>query len=89
MTRRTPTKRTKKVPSEPEHSIIQFPLQNPFQLYDMTQLAAVMGVSHRYVKTIKEAGAPFAYGRTRPEWVLEWLRERAHDKAFQDGKLCA
>lgn len=89
MARRTPKKSTKRVPTTADATIINFPLQNQFRLYDMTELASILGVSHRYVKTIKDAGAPFAFGRTRPEWVLEWLREHAHDKAFRDGKLCA
>jgi len=32
-----------------------------------------MGVSFRYVKALKNAGAPFCMGRTRPEWVVRWI----------------
>jgi hypothetical protein len=60
----------------------------PFRLYDMTELASILGVSFRYVKAIKDAGAPFALGRTRPEWVLKWLEEHAMDPELQ-GKICA
>jgi len=42
-------------------------------MFTMEELAGVMGVSFRYVKALKNAGAPFCMGRTRPEWVVRWI----------------
>jgi len=53
----------------------------------MTEIAAILHVSHRFVKAIKDEGAPFVFNHTRPDWILEWLRE--HAQKFRDAKLCA
>lgn len=53
----------------------------------MTEIASMMHVSHRFIKGIRDKGAPFVYGRTRPEWLHEWMREHAQE--FRDEKICA
>jgi hypothetical protein len=68
-------------------TIIDFPVHEQFRLYDMTEIASMMHVSHRFVKGIRDKGAPFIYGRTRPEWLHEWMREHAQE--FRDEKICA
>ena len=55
-----------------------------FRLYDMGDLAKILGVSDRYIQKLKEHGAPFAYGKSRPEWILDWLRQQAIEGKLKD-----
>ena len=52
---------------------------NAFRLYKITELAKILGVDLRYLYAIRDAGAPFAFGRARPEWILEWLKQQADE----------
>jgi len=38
-------------------------------------VAGVLGVPVSWLSAAKKAGAPFPLGRTRPEWIHEWLRQ--------------
>ena len=43
------------------------PDSDSFHLYDMREIKVILGVSDRYVQKIRNKGAPFPFGRTRPE----------------------
>lgn len=49
-------------------------LRNPVKLFTGEEIAAVMEVSVSWVVAARKAGAPFPGGRSRPEWILDWLR---------------
>jgi|688.fasta_scaffold343696_2 hypothetical protein len=88
MQRRHSKTKQEKAPARSQKStIIDFPQHEQYRLYDMTEIAAILHVSHRFVKAIKDEGAPFVFNHTRPDWILEWLRE--HAQKFRDAKLCA
>jgi hypothetical protein len=88
MQRRPSKTKNGKAPAKSQKStIIDFPHHERYRLYDMTEIAAILHVSHRFVKGLRDKGAPFVYGRTRPEWIHEWMREHAQE--FRDEKICA
>jgi hypothetical protein len=61
-------------------------LRNPVKLFTGEEIAAVMEVPVSWVVAARRAGAPFPGGRSRPEWVLEWLLKNPDFtlKAFRD-----
>jgi len=57
-----------------------------FRLYNMTEIAKKLRVSKHFIRIVRKAGAPFPLGKSRPEWVLEWLKEHANDEMML-GKI--
>jgi len=51
-------------PEEPNH-----------EMYNMREIAAELAVSRDTIRAAKRAGAPFHKGKTRPTWMLEWMRD--------------
>jgi hypothetical protein len=41
----------------------------------MGELAETMGVAANRMTAVKKAGAPFPLGKSRPEWILNFLAE--------------
>jgi len=56
---------------------------NSFHLYDMGEISEIFGVSDRFIQKVRKEGAPFPLGRTRPEWVLDWLKGHADEDGFK------
>jgi len=56
------------------HDLSRVAVEEPFRLFNLNELAQVLGVSGRFVTDLRDAGAPFPGNMSRPEWVLEWLR---------------
>ena len=54
-----------------------------FKMYNVTELAAKMEVPRKYITAIKQNGAPFYEGKTRPKWVRKWLKRKAHEEAHK------
>ena len=52
-------------------------LASAHKLFTGAELAVVLDVPETWVAAVRKAGAPFPGGRTRPEWVHEWLKEHA------------
>ena len=52
-------------------------LSNEHKLFTGAELAVVLDVPETWVAAARKAGAPFPGGRTRPEWVHEWLKQHA------------
>ena len=50
-------------------------LTSAHKLFTGAELAVVLDVPVTWVAAVRKAGAPFPGGRTRPEWVHEWLKE--------------
>ena len=50
-------------------------LTSTHKLFTGAELAVVLDVPPTWVAAVRKAGAPFPGGRTRPEWVHEWLKE--------------
>lgn len=46
-----------------------------YKLYTAREAAKVLQVSENWLTAARKAGAPFPGGRTRPEWMLDWLQE--------------
>lgn len=47
---------------------------SPYQLFDAKELAELLCVTPNWLTAARKAGAPFPLGRSRPEWIHEWLR---------------
>lgn len=63
-------KRTGSVPAD--HAEL---LRNPVKLFTGDEIARVLEVSTSWVVAARKAGAPFPGGRSRPEWILNWLEK--------------
>jgi hypothetical protein len=63
-------KRTESAPAD--HAEL---LRNPVKLFTGEEIAQVMEVSNSWVVAARKAGAPFPGGRSRPEWILDWLEK--------------
>jgi hypothetical protein len=50
-------------------------LRNPVKLFTGDEIARVLEVSTSWVVAARKAGAPFPGGRSRPEWILNWLEK--------------
>ena len=50
-------------------------LRNPVKLFTGDEIARVMEVSTSWVVAARKEGAPFPGGRSRPEWILNWLEK--------------
>jgi hypothetical protein len=50
-------------------------VSHPFKLFTMEEAAAALEVSVKFIRAMKREGAPFPGGRTRLEWLLEWLKD--------------
>jgi len=55
----------------------------PVKMYDMNEIATELDVSLKYIRAIKNAGAPFIFGQTSPRWILRWMHEHATDEGSQ------
>ena len=49
----------------------------------MGEISEIFGVSDRFVQKVRNEGAPFPLGRTRPEWVLDWLKCHAGEDGLK------
>ena len=78
-----------RTPSERHPSGVPVLDEGKYKLYDMGELAKVLGVSSRYIARLRDLGAPFICSRTRPEWVLDWMCETLKAKGSIDGKVCS
>jgi len=47
---------------------------NKFYLFTCDELARALHLSIDAIYAVKRAGAPFPFGKSRPEWVLEFLK---------------
>ena len=56
------------------HDLLRAATENPFRLFNLNELAQILGVSRYFIAELYDAGAPFPGSVSRPEWVLEWLR---------------
>jgi len=50
-------------------------LSSTHKLCTGLEVATILDVPGTWVAAIKKAGAPFPGGRTRPEWIHDWLRQ--------------
>lgn len=50
-------------------------LTSPYKLCTSAEVAMILDVPDTWIAAIKKAGAPFPGGRTRPEWIHDWLRQ--------------
>ena len=50
-------------------------LTSPYKLCTSAEAATILDVPDSWIAAIKKAGAPFPGGRTRPEWIHDWLRQ--------------
>lgn len=60
---------------EEKRALVRQFLDNPFHLGTAEQIAIVTSKSINFILAAKAAGAPFPGNVTRPEWLLEWLRQ--------------
>ena len=54
------------------------------EMYNMGEIAAALAVSRDTIRAAKRAGAPFHKGKTRPTWMLKWMRK--HPDGDGDGQ---
>lgn len=57
------------------HDLSRVAVEEPFRLFNSGELSEILGVSREFVTDLRDAGAPFPGNMSRPEWVLEWLRD--------------
>jgi len=50
-------------------------VEEPFRLFNLSELSEILGISSEFITDLHDAGAPFPGNVSRPEWVLEWLRD--------------
>lgn len=53
--------------------------ENPWWTFTIEELSAITGYSRDAISAAKEHGARFPFGKSRPEWILEWMA--AHPRA--------
>jgi|GEM_PF-2408221 len=53
--------------------------ENPWWTFTIEELSALTGYSRDAISAAKENGARFPFGKSRPEWLLEWMS--AHPRA--------
>ena len=53
--------------------------RNPWRTFTIDELSALTGYSRDAISAAKEHGACFPFGKSRPEWLLEWMA--AHPRA--------
>ena len=58
-----------------EESLSALALSDPHRLFNQAELAVILHLSPKQITEIKKAGAPFFGSHSRPEWVLDWLKE--------------
>jgi hypothetical protein len=66
--------------SQGQKRIVSIPLTEiakpePSRLFNQIELARLLHVSRDSIREIARAGAPFYHGRSRPEWLLDWIKE--------------
>lgn len=59
----------------PSHPRALPDLSSAYKLCTGLEVATLLDVPGSWIAAIKKAGAPFPGGRTRPEWIHEWLRQ--------------
>ncbi len=59
--------------------------ENPWWTFTIEELAAMTGYSRDAISAAKEYGARFPFGKSRPEWVMEWMA--AHPRASLKNPL--
>lgn len=64
----------KRVAKRPPKPLAVPQLTSPHKLCTGAEVATFLDVPETWIAAIKKAGAPFPGGRTRPEWIHEWLR---------------
>jgi len=53
------------------HDLLRASIENPFRLFNLNELAQILGVSRYFIAELYDAGSPFPGSVSRPEWVLE------------------
>ena len=53
----------------------------PEGFLNMRETAASLKVPAHFMTRVKKSGAPFYDGKTRPEWIMEWVHKNANDEA--------
>ncbi len=53
--------------------------ENPWWTFTIEELSAITGYSRDAISAAKEYGARFPFGKSRPEWLMEWMA--AHPRA--------
>ncbi len=46
----------------------------PYKLYTIEEAADELDVSTRFVSAMRDSGAPFPGSKTKPEWLIDWLK---------------
>lgn len=59
--------------------------ENPWWTFTIEELAAITGYSRDAISAAKEFGARFPFGKSRPEWIMEWMA--AHPRASLKNPL--
>lgn len=49
--------------------------KNPWWTFTIEELSHITGYSRDAISAAKEYGARFPFGKSRPEWLLEWMME--------------
>ena len=59
---------------------------NKFYLFTCMEVAHVMHISIDAVYALRRAGAPFPFGKTRPEWLLDFMRTAGGTASIKASK---
>lgn len=49
--------------------------QNHFRMFTIREIATMMLLSEDAIQALRRCGAPFPFGKTRPEWLMEFMQE--------------
>lgn len=59
---------------------------NPWRLFTTKELAGMLMVSVDAIYVLKKNGAPFAFNRSRPEWLHDWMLANPTKCAIAHGR---
>ncbi len=70
----------------PLEALTQIAEREPYRFFNQTELAQILHLDRAVIREVQHGGAPFFKGKSRPEWILEWIRDQWLSPAFQAGK---
>jgi hypothetical protein len=62
--------------------------ENPHRLFTVEELASIMAMSIDSIKKMRACGAPFPFGKSRPEWLHTWMLEHPTVSHKSDKTTC-
>ncbi len=65
--------------SEEALALLKLAKENPWWGFTIEELSSMTGYSRDSITAAKSNGAKFAFGKSRPEWLMEWMQ--AHPSA--------